>query len=433
MLSKNERRQFSLKSYYISRDRDIFKKCDDFFKAYKEMDQEGLLSDSHRVEIHSGLDANIKVKSIHNNKIQSALCFDSNGYLGMQHHPKVKAAMKEAIDKFGAGTPSVPMLGGTNILLKTLEQTLSTFHFRDDALVFTSTYAANIGVIPAICRSQDIIFYDQKCHASLIQGIKMARSQETIMYNYNDPEDLENKMKEVNAKGTRKGGFIVITDGVYSMEGDVLNLPAFRAVCDKYQARLIVDECHSVGVVGKSGRGVEDYYGMPGAIDLIIGCFSKALGFSGGYVVGSKEVIHYLRYFSYPYIFSTSLSSAMCAGITKALELIDEEPIWLEKLKENARYLKTQVLALGFPVKNMEGAIVRIPLEDNKRMFEVGRELLAEGLKCGVVTYPAVTDHLGILRIVATARHEKSEIDQAIGILKKVLGKYQLLKFAHAS
>jgi 4-hydroxy-2,2'-bipyrrole-5-methanol synthase len=433
MLSKNERRQFSLKSYYISRDQDIFKKCADFYEAYNEMDQEGLLSDSHRVEIQSGLDAKIKVKSIHKSKVLEALCFDSNGYLGMQHHPKVKAAMKDAIDEFGAGTPSVPMLGGTNVMLKKLEQRLSKFHFRDDAMVFTSTYAANIGVIPAICRSQDIIFYDQKCHASLIQGIKIARCAETIMYNYNDPCDLEEKMKVVDAKGTRKGGFIVITDGVYSMEGDVLNLPAFRAVCDKFQARLIVDECHSVGVVGLSGRGVEDYFSMPGSIDLIIGCFSKALGFSGGYVVGSKEVIHYLRYFTSPYIFSTSLPSSICAGVTKALELIDEEPIWLKKLQENSHYLKSKVVELGFPIKNMEGAIVRIPLEDNKRMFEVGRELLAEGLKCGVVTYPAVTDHYGILRIVATARHEKSDIDQAIKILKKVLSKYQCLKFAHAS
>lgn len=416
-----EKKMYSLLTYNNYDSVDVFEKCYKFSEKYDSVNESGVLSDVHRVELNSGLDAKVKLR---NGK--DVLCFDSNGYLGLQHHPKVKAKIIEVIDTFGAGTPSVPLLGGTNFHTRELEKKIAQFHNREDALIFTSAYTANLGIVSALARKGDIVLYDQRVHASIMEGIKLSKCKDAISFKFNDVVDLEKHLLEIKESG-HDGGILVFSDGVYSMEGVVFNLPAMKEVCVKYGARLIVDECHSIGVLGKTGRGIEDYYQMNKACDLIIGCFSKALGFFGGYITGDKEVIKFLRFFSNSYIFSTSVPASICAGIKTCFDLIDEEPHWVEQLRANSNYLKEKIREIGIDVPAGESSIIKVPIDRNLILFQVGKDLLDMGLKCGVVTFPAVKDHKGLLRIVVTARHTKEDIDQAVTILKTVLTNYKLL------
>jgi glycine C-acetyltransferase len=404
-------KDYTLFNYYSSDAPDIFTKCSKFTREYDSLDHEEILSKSYRVNLSSGLDTIVSLEDG-----RKVLCFDSNGYLGLQHHPIVKEAMKAAIDTYGCGTPSVPLLGGTNELNRSLEKTIAKFHGREDAILFSSAYAANIGVAPALIRRGDIVFYDKYVHASVQEGIKLSKCLSSKPFSFNNPQDLKEKMKAARDSG-HKGGIIVFTDGVFSMEGVVLKLPEISEACKEYGARLIVDECHSVGVLGKTGRGVEEHFDKPHSCDLITGCFSKAFGFSGGYIVGDRDVINYLRFFSPSYIFSTSLPAPLCAGIKTAIDVLVDEPHWIKKLRDNSLYMRKVLKDKKIDINDSESSIIKISIPGNKTLFGLGKELLDSGLKCGIVTFPAVRDNKGMLRIVVTARHDKDQIDQASEIL----------------
>jgi glycine C-acetyltransferase len=421
-----EKLYYSLLGSYRFDSPNIFAKCAQFAARYAVSNRGGILDCTHRVPLESGLDSHVRVLDPETNRHRDVLCFDSNGYLGFQHHPAVKREFLQAAEKFGLATPSVPLLGGTNSCVQRLERKIADFHGREDAMLFSSAYAANMSVIPALARNNDYILYDEAIHASTLQGVRLAKCKESVSFKSCSAEDLNYKIRELRTSSSQ-AGILVLAEGIYSMEGNVLPLADIRRVCAHYGAKLIVDECHSVGVIGPRGRGIEDELGITGACDLIVGCFSKALGFSGGYVTGPRDVILYLRYFASSYIFSTSLPAPQCAAIAKCFDLIDEEPRWLDRLRRNARLFRDKIAQLGFEVPRGNGAIFKIPINGNKLLLQIGSELFRRGLKCGVVTYPAVKDRQGLLRFVVTARHSVDDLDKAADILAATLSEFGLL------
>ena len=415
-----ERRRYSLPRFYRLDSRDGFAKCRNFEENYRILNADGSLDECHRVELTGGLDREIAYRDVPRDREANVLCFDSNGYLGFQHHSSVKRAAIEAIETFGAGTPSVPLLGGTNALGRSAERKLAEFHGREDAILFSSAFAANVSLVGALVRDCDVIVHDEGVHASTLAGIRLAEPRRTLTFRTNDLGDLEAKLRLAN-EGRGEGDIFVFAEGVYSMEGATLDLAGVRGLCASHDAKLIVDECHSIGVLGASGRGIEEAAGLPGSIDLIVGCASKALGLLGGYIVGSADVTRYLRYLSSAYVFSTTLPPPVCAGIIAGLELIDREPEHLKRLHANVARMRDGFARLGLPTPAPGSAIFKIVIPDNRALFETGSRLLRAGLKCGVVTYPAVKEGHGILRLVVTARHSGADVDRAVEVLASVL------------
>jgi 8-amino-7-oxononanoate synthase len=333
----------------------------------------------------------------------------SNNYLGLTHHPEVLAAARSALERYGSGCTGSRFLNGTLDLHEQLETELAEFFGKEACLVFSTGYQANLGVISGLVGRGDMVFLDKLDHASIVDGAKMSHG-ETVRFNHGDLAGLDRKLQRV-PEGT---GTMVIVDGVYSMEGDIADLPNLLKVTQKYGAALAVDDAHSVGVLGPKGDGTAAHFGVVDELDLIVGTFSKSLASIGGFAAGTENVIHYLKHNSRPLIFTAALPPSNTAGVLAALHVMQREPERRDQLWVNTRRLQEGLRALGFDIGPTETPIVPVLIGTLEKTFLFWRKLFDAGVFTNPVVPPAVPPSQCRLRTSLMATHTASQIDRAL-------------------
>jgi 8-amino-7-oxononanoate synthase len=340
--------------------------------------------------------------------------YASYSYLGLIGHPRINAAAKAAVDKYGTGTNGVRLLAGTLKLHTELEETIANFKHAEAAITYSSGYSTNLTVISTLMGRGDYVLSDKLNHASIVDGCLMSGA-EFRRFRHNDMADLEKRLQQV-PEGVSK---LVIADAVFSMDGDVLDLPKTVELCKKYNAWLMIDEAHSVGVLGKTGRGIEEEFGLGDVIDIKMGTLSKTIPSVGGYVAGKKELIQYLRHASRAYIFSAALPPAQAAAANEAFKVILDEPWRIEKLRKNASQFINGLKGAGFDTMLTTTAIVPVLCGTDDNAFALTRECHHHDLFVLPVVSPAVPEGLARLRSTVLASHEPDEIDYALSVITK--------------
>jgi glycine C-acetyltransferase len=340
------------------------------------------------------------------------LNFCANNYLGLSSHPRVIQAAKDAIDSHGFGMSSVRFICGTQDIHKELEKKLSEFLGTEDTILYAAAFDANGGVFEPLFGAEDAIISDALNHASIIDGVRLCKAMR-YRYEHNNMEDLEKQLQDAIAAGAQQK--IIVTDGVFSMDGTIAQLDKIVALAEKYQALVMTDECHSTGFMGKTGRGVHEHRGVMGKIDIITGTLGKALGgASGGFTSGRKEIIELLRQRSRPYLFSNTLAPSITGASLAVLELLSETTELRDTLENNTRYFRKKMQAAGFDIKPGEHAIVPIMLYDAVLSQKMAEKLLEKGIYVIGFYYPVVPKGQARIRVQISAGHQQEHLDQAI-------------------
>jgi len=361
--------------------------------------------------IVSPQDAEIKLDSG-----KTVLNFCANNYLGLSSHPKVIEAAKNAIDTHGFGMSSVRFICGTQDIHKTLEQKIADFHQTEDTILYAAAFDANGGVFEPLFDENDAIISDALNHASIIDGVRLTKS---VRYRYanNDMNDLEEQLKKAQAQKHR----IIVTDGVFSMDGYVAQIDKICDLADKYNALVMVDECHATGFIGKTGRGSIELRNAMGRVDIITGTLGKALGGAmGGFTTGKKEIIEMLRQRSRPYLFSNSLAPSIVGASIAVFDMLNETTDLRDKLEWNVNYFKTGLRKTGLPFKDGESAIVPVMLHDAKLAQTFATELLKEDIYVIGFFFPVVPKGEARIRVQLSAAHEQTHLDKALAAFEKV-------------
>ena len=349
---------------------------------------------------------------------KKVLNFCANNYLGLSSHPKVIEAAKNAIDSHGFGMSSVRFICGTQDIHKELEAKISKFLGTEDTILYAAAFDANGGVFEPLFGAEDAIISDALNHASIIDGVRLCKAMR-FRYNHNDMEDLEAQLKDADAKGAQNK--IIVTDGVFSMDGTIAQLDKIVALAEKYHAVVMSDECHSTGFMGKTGRGVHEYRNVMGKIDIITGTLGKALGgASGGFTSGRKEIIELLRQRSRPYLFSNTLAPSITGASIAVFDLLSETTELRDKLEVNTKYFREKMTAAGFDIKPGEHAIVPIMLYDAVLSQKMAEKLLEKGIYVIGFYFPVVPKGQARIRVQISAGHEKEHLDQAIAAFIEV-------------
>jgi len=351
---------------------------------------------------------------------QKRIMLGSNNYLGLTHHPKVLEAATRALHVYGSGCTGSRFLNGTLDLHLQLEDSLARFLGKEDCIVFSTGYNANLGLISGLVTKGDVVFLDKLDHASIVDGAKMSYGS-TERFNHGDLDNLERKL----TKNQEPGGRMVIVDGVYSMEGDIANIPELLKVCRRHGAALAIDDAHSIGVLGPNGDGTAAHFGLSDEVDIIAGTFSKSLASIGGFVAGSKSVINYLRHHSRPLIFTAALPPANTAGVLAALEVLQQEPERRQQLWANTRRLAEGFRSMGFDVGPSETPIIPILIGPLDRTLVMWRKVFDAGIFTNPVVPPAVPPSQCRLRTSLMATHTADQIDyclETIGRLGREMG-----------
>ncbi|PRR81798.1 8-amino-7-oxononanoate synthase [Clostridium luticellarii] len=345
----------------------------------------------------------------------------SNNYLDMSNDSQVKAYALKAMGKYGVGSGGSRLTTGTINLHNQLEELLAVFKGTEAALVYNTGYMANIGIISALCSKDDVIFSDELNHASIIDGCCLSKAK-IVVYRHNDMNDLEDKIKQ---NPCSKG--LVVSDAVFSMDGDIVNLPQLVEIADKYGLFSMIDEAHSTGVIGENGRGTMEYFHMTRNPDIIMGTLSKAIGSEGGFVCGKQELIEYLKNKSRSFIFSTSLSPAVMAASIKSIELIMDEPQRVQALQENIQYFCNCLREAGIEADS-ETAIIPIIIGDEKSAMEISRELFEQGYYISAIRYPTVKKGCARLRVALMSTHNKDELKRAARVIAAIVNRYKRMR-----
>ena len=353
------------------------------------------------------------------------LQFASYSYLDLLGHPKINAAAKKAIDDFGTGTHGVRFLTGTIQIHSELEKKIAAFKRTEDALAIASGYGANFGTISALLGRNDAVISDKINHASIVDGCILSRAQ-FVRFEHNDMEALDKALGESSKKGTR----LVVTDAVFSMDGDIVNLPEMIKLCRKHKALLMIDEAHSLGVLGKKGHGIEEHFGLDPKdtpIDIRMGTLSKTIPSVGGYLAGNSKLINFLRHSIRPFIFSAALPPSAAAAAKAAFEVIEDEPWRVEKLHKNTDYFLKTLQARGFDTLNSQTSIVPIIIGEEQKALEMTRLAKNEGIFIVPILPPAVPPNTTRIRATVTAGHSLQEIDRAINVFEKIATSLDIL------
>ncbi|MCE5179662.1 MAG: glycine C-acetyltransferase [Porphyromonadaceae bacterium] len=362
--------------------------------------------------------AEIKVQSG-----QQVLNFCANNYLGLSDHPRLIAAAKNALDERGYGMSSVRFICGTQDYHKELEKTISDFFKTDDTILYASCFDANGGLFEPLFTEEDAIISDALNHASIIDGVRLCKAKR-YRYANADMADLEEKLKEAQAERFR----IIVTDGVFSMDGNVAPLDKIMLLAAKYDALVMVDESHSAGVVGKTGKGVSEQYGLMGKVDIITGTLGKAFGGAiGGFTTGRREIIDMLRQRSRPYLFSNSIPPMVAASGVEAFHLLQESNHLQDKLHGNVDYFVARMLEAGFDIKPTQSAICAVMLYDARLSQQFAAELLDEGIYVTGFYYPVVPKDQARIRVQLSAGHERAHLDKAMAAFVKVGKKLKVI------
>lgn len=348
----------------------------------------------------------------------------SNNYLGFANHPRLKKAAIEAVEKYGIGAGAVRTIVGNMDIHEELEEILAKFKREEAAMVFQSGFNCNAGTIQAITEKGDLIISDELNHASIIDGCRLSRANKTV-FKHSDMEDLERVLKE-NKDNFRN--MLIITDGVFSMDGDVAKLPEIVELAEKYGAMTYVDDAHGSGVLGESGRGTVDHFHLHGRVDFCIGTLSKAIGAIGGYVACSKTAQEWLNHRGRPILFSTALPPAAVGAIIEALKMLMETTEFTDRLWDNGRYFKEKLGKLGFDTGNSETPITPVIIGDESKTMEFSKKLLENGAYVSGIVFPTVPKGTGRVRCMVTAGHTKEQLDRAVDIFEKVGKEMGILK-----
>jgi 8-amino-7-oxononanoate synthase len=342
----------------------------------------------------------------------------SNNYLGLTNHPKVKEAAIEAVRKFGTSCTGSRFLNGTLHMHLELEERLARFVGMEAGLVYSTGFQVNLGSIPAVMDREDIIITDQEVHASIIDGVRMARIQKNVQlkyYKHNDIGELEDILKSMPEEPAK----LVIVDGVFSMGGDIAPLPEIIPVCQKYGARLLVDDAHSLGVLG-GGRGTAAHFNLVDGVDLVMGTFSKSFASVGGFLAGPKEAIHWIQLFSRPFIFSASLPPSNVATVLACLDVIENEPERVERVNQIGERVRTELRGMGYNIAHSQTPIVPIVIGDMMKTMEAWKALFNAGIYTNVALPPAVPPDFSLLRTSYMATHTDDQVDLILETFKKL-------------
>jgi glycine C-acetyltransferase len=340
----------------------------------------------------------------------------SNNYLGLANHPKLVEAAIDAARRYGAGSGAVRTISGTMSIHMELERRIAAFKNVEACVVFQSGFAANAGTVAAILTPEDHIISDELNHASIIDGCRLSKAKIHV-FPHRDAAAAERILGELDAEPGRK---LLITDGVFSMDGDIAPLPALVDAARRHGAIMMIDDAHSSGVLGRNGRGTVNHYGLDGKVDIQVGTLSKAVGVLGGYVCGSRELIDYLYHRARPFLFSTSHPPSVAASCMAAFEILEQEPERIERLWENTRYFKSALNAAGFDTGSSETPITPVMVGEAKRAHEFSAALFEEGLLATGIGFPTVAKGRARIRTIVTAAHTVEQLDKALGILTRV-------------
>lgn len=353
---------------------------------------------------------------------KKVLMFGSNSYMGLTNHPKVIEAAVEATKKYGTGMAGSPFLNGTLTIHKDLEAKLADWIGKEDVMLYSTGFGVNLGVVSTLTGRGDYVILDEQDHASIIEGRRLSFSND-LKYKHNDMESLEAQLKRCDPDKVK----LIVTDGVFSMEGDVANLPEIVRLAKQYNAQVMVDEAHGIGVFGKGGRGTCDHFGVTDDVDLIMGTFSKSLASLGGFIATDKVVTNFLRHHSRSYIFTASITPASTAAVSAALDIILAEPERQEHLWEITNYALDNFRAMGCEIGNTSTPIIPLFIRDDYKTFHVTRDLLDEGVFVNPVVTPAVSPEDTLIRYSLMATHTKEQVTRSLEAIEKVFRKYDLL------
>ena len=388
----------------------LFKKCEEYV-FIRDLVAKGIYPYFHELESKQDIEVMMEGKR--------RIMLGSNNYLGLTVNKEVIAAGVAAMEKYGTGCSGSRFLNGTLDLHNKLEKELAEFIGTEDCVTFSTGFQSNLGIISAICGRKDFIFNDRENHASIYDGCKLSYAQ-TVRYRHNDMADLEKKLAEAPIDA----GKLIVTDGVFSMSGDICKLPDIVELAEKYKARVMIDDAHGLGVIGKGGRGTASHFGLEKHVDITMGTFSKSLASLGGYMVASAQVCEYVRHNSRPFIFSASLTPASCATAIAALDVIKREPERVTRLGDLAEYYRKGLDARGVPTVKTENPripIIPIYTYDAERTLIISKTLFEEGVYVNPVLPPATAPSECLLRTSLMATHTEEVLDEALDIIARVV------------
>jgi len=356
----------------------------------------------------------VRVTNRKTGQVQDLLNLASYNYLGISYRPEVKRAAIEATQRYGLGASGSPILSGTMDVHVELANAMASFKAKEAAILFPTGYSANVGFISSLMRAGDNIILDQYSHASIVDGAILAKSR-TLFFRHNNPLDLERKLLKCSGKK------LVVVEGVYSMDGDVCQLPEIVEVCRRHGARILIDEAHSTFLFGPNGRGVAEHFGLDKEVDFHLGTFSKSLGGQGGFVCGTKDLIDYVNAFGRSRFFSCNLAPPVAAGLLAGVKIVESEPDLRAKLWSNVAYLRRRFAEEGVDIGKSTSQVMPVLVNNDPKVFSVAEKIQNRGLYLQPVTYPAVPKHKSRLRVSVSAAHSEQELETAVGVIAGVL------------
>jgi 8-amino-7-oxononanoate synthase len=388
---------------------DIFEKCFEY-TDYKEVVEAGLYPYFHALE--TGQDTEVMIEG------KKTVMIGSNNYMGLTSDPRVKKAAIEAVEKFGSGCSGSRFLNGTLTLHLELEKKLAAFVRKEAALTFSTGFQTNLGIISALAGRNDYIICDSENHASIIDACRLSFAK-TLKFEHNNMQDLERILNNID----EKHGKLIVVDGIFSMEGDIIDLPEVVRLARKYNARVMVDDAHSLGVIGERGRGTAEYFGLEDEVDIVMSTFSKSLASLGGFMAAKQDVIDYVKHTSRPFIFSASIPPSNAASAIAALEIIEAEPERVKALRDISVYMREGFKKLGIPIYESNSSItpiIPVMTWDNERTLIATKLLREEGVYVNPVVSPAVKPGLCRLRTNYTATHTRDQMDFVLEVFDRV-------------
>lgn len=393
---------------------DIFEKCYKWTEA-REARAAGIYPYFHA--LHTAQDTEVVMDG------RRIIMIGSNNYMGLTNDERTKKAAKEAIDKYGTGCSGSRFLNGTVVLHEQLEKELAGFFNKEAAMTFSTGFQTNLGVISGVIGRHDYILNDTENHASIVDACRLSFAKNVLRYTHNDMDDLEKTL----ARLPEEAGKLIVTDGVFSMSGDIANLPKIVELAKKYGARIMVDDAHGVGMIGECGRGTANYFGLEKEVDIIMTTFSKSLASLGGCVAGEDLVIDFVRHKSRPFIFSASIPPGNAAAALEALHIMIDEPERQKALIDISNYMRAKLKAAGIPIIDGETAIIPVFTYNMEHTFMITKRLFEEGVYVNPVIPPAVKEGECMLRTSYTATHTREQMDEAVEAFKKVFKEFGII------
>lgn len=409
-----------LKDFELIQNKSISEKAELFYEYYLHNVEKQYTN--YRIVSKNGNDAVMKLINPYTNEENDYISFVSNDYLGFTKHPKIAEATIKAIQTYGSGAGSSPLIGGQSLIHEELEQKVAKFFNKEAALTFSSGYMANSGTFMTLLQKEDLAILDMGVHASIQEGCCLTNKK---FFLHNDLESLERVLQQTKDMYRNR---MIIIDGVYSQDGDMAILDKIQQLAQQYGVYLAMDDAHGIGVIGEKGKGIIEKYNLYDKVDIITGTFSKSLASVGGFVVANKKIITFLKFFSDSNIFSTGATPQSAAAAIKAMELLEEEPKWKIKLWENINYFKENLNTLGFDYGKTESAIFPIMVRDEEKTKEIGKMFFKLGIYANPILYPAVSRKQTRIRMSIIATHTKEQIDKTLNILEDIDKIYKIKK-----